>query len=105
LKATCSGSSASMSVGNGNSYQYIYNQGYFWNGSNWENVTFSCSNLLSSSWCVGNASYTRTMSPSELANTNYYVAYVCSWTGSEWKCGCRDSTRTTNYWNLQAFKK
>jgi mannan endo-1,4-beta-mannosidase len=105
LKATCSDTSVSFQIGNGSARQYMYNEGYFWDGSNWQNFTLSCSNLVSDVWCVGNTSYTQSLTPSQLQNTNYYAAYVCTWTGTEWKCGCRDSACATNYWNLQAFRK
>ncbi|MBI2023375.1 hypothetical protein HYT01_02305, partial [Candidatus Giovannonibacteria bacterium] len=53
-----------------------YNQGYYWTGTAWSPFTFSCNNLISSAWCVGNANFTRNMTATELANTNYYVACV-----------------------------
>jgi hypothetical protein len=34
-----------------------------------------------------------------------YVAYTCRWTGSRWKCGCRDSACTQSYWQIQSFKR
>jgi hypothetical protein len=105
LKAFCTDTSVSYPIGNGSSYLYIYNQGYYWTGSNWQNFTLSCSNLVSNAWCVGSGSHTRSLTQSQRQSTNPYVAYVCNWTGSDWKCGCRDSACTTNYWNLQALKK
>jgi hypothetical protein len=105
VNAFCAEGFVSHSVGNGSSLQYIYNQGYYWTGSNWQNFIFSCSNLVATAWCVGNANHTSNMTASEMANTHYYVAYVCNWTGSEWKCGCRDSACATNYWLLQAYGK
>jgi hypothetical protein len=38
-------------------------------------------------------------------NASYSVAYTCRWTGSQWKCGCRDSTCTQSYWQIQSFKR
>ncbi|MBI2023520.1 cellulase family glycosylhydrolase [Candidatus Giovannonibacteria bacterium] len=95
----------SFPVGNNSSNQYIYNQGYFWTGVSWSPFTFSCSNPVSNSWCVGSASYIKQMNSTELSGVNFYVAYICNWDGSSWKCGCRDSTCSINYWQLQAFKK
>ncbi len=111
LKAFClpaqAGGETSVTypVGNGSQSQYIYNQGYYWGGTAWVPFTLSCSNLVSNSWCVGNANFTRNLTSQQLQDTNYYVAYVCNWTGSEWKCGCRDSACTPNFWQLQAFRK
>jgi hypothetical protein len=32
---------------------------------------------------------TISLSTQELQNPNYTLSYICSWTGSQWKCGCR----------------
>jgi parallel beta-helix repeat protein len=110
LKVNCSHTSASFPVGNGSNREYIYKQGYFWNGSNWENFTLNCPDLAEGAWCIGKANYSSEIS--DISQTNYHVAYVCNWTIStssanagEWKCGCRDFLCATNYWNLQAFRK
>jgi hypothetical protein len=105
LKAVCNTSSADFAVGNGASTQYIYNKGYYWTGTQWSQFTLDCSSFVYSSWCIGDASHTHSISSTQLANTNYYVAYVCSWTASTWKCGCADTSCTTGDWQLQAFKK
>jgi len=111
FKVFCGSTYVDLQIGNGATTQYIYNKGYIWKNNAWQLTTFSCSNLVSSVWCVGNASNTTNFTSTELANTNYAVAYICNWTGSTWKCGCRDSTcapqpgKTYGYWNLQAFKK
>jgi hypothetical protein len=38
---------------------------------------------------------------SDTTKPTYYVAYTCIWTGSAWKCGCRDAACTQSYWQLQ----
>src|SRR6266511_4336929 len=40
----------------------------------------------------------------QLANPSYVLGYLCTWTGSTWKCGCRDSACTQSYWQIQSFK-
>jgi mannan endo-1,4-beta-mannosidase len=104
MKAFCGSSSVESPVGNGSSYQYIYNQGYYWTGSNWTPYTYSCSNPVNGAWCVGNADYTRSMTSAEMQTKQSYLAYICNWDGTSWHCGCHDSTCSTNYWNLQQFK-
>ncbi len=95
--------SVDYQIGNGSSWQYIYNQGYYWGGSSWIPYTYNCSNLISGLWCVGNASYTRTNV--DTTQKQSYLAYICNWEGSSWHCGCHDSACATNYWNLQQFRK
>lgn len=51
------------------------------------------------------SSATIAMTSTELANRSYALAYLCTWTGSQWKCGCRDSACTQSYWQIQSFKR
>ena len=105
MEAYCADTSVAYPVGNGDQLMYIYNKGYYWTGTAWQQYTYTCSNLVSSAWCVGNATYTRSITSTQMAQLNYYLAYICQWNGTAWKCGCRDSACSTNYWNLQEFKK
>ncbi len=41
----------------------------------------------------------------ELSQPSYVLGYHCSWTGSGWKCGCRDQACTQSYWQIQSFKR
>lgn len=104
LKATCSSSSAEFRVGNGSHTEYLYNKGYFWTGIKWQRINFQCKGeVIQNTWCVGTATYIQKLVSNQLRRTQYYVAYVCTWTGTQWKCGCRDQTCAQRYWNLQAF--
>jgi hypothetical protein len=40
------------------------------------------------------ANTTIAMTSTELANPSYVLSDMCSWTGSAWKCGCRDNACT-----------
>lgn len=82
--------------------QYIYNKEY---RTSWQQFTYECSNLLYKGWCVGDAWYIKDLAATQLQQTNEYSAYVCNWTGASWKCGCKDSSCTTQYWNLQESRK
>lgn len=107
MKVLCHPTNASQTkieVGNGEAYQYVYEKGYIWKGGQWQQVNLSGSEK-NGIWIVGRASANLNMTNEELQNNNYFVGYVCSWTGSEWKCGCKDSTCTQGYWQLQTFKK
>ena len=104
MSVLCDTTSATITIGNNSNYQYIYNKGYIYRGGAWQQVSYSCSNLVSSAWCVGNANATINLTTTELSNVNYILGYVCTWSGTQWQCGCRDNTCSTNYWNLQEFK-
>jgi hypothetical protein len=32
------------------------------------------------------------------------LAYLCTWTRTNWKCGCRDSACTQSYWQIQSWE-
>jgi hypothetical protein len=106
IKAACSPASAIITVGDGDSH-YIYEKGHIWRNNAWQLITFAGSDKVPRyPWYRNEASATINLSSSELSNTNYVVAYVCTWrNNSEWKCRCRDSTGANKYWHLQAFKR
>jgi Cell Wall Hydrolase len=97
LKASCTSSSVTADVGPAT---YVYNQGYAWTGT-WTRVTLSCTGdaLVSNAWCPQSAQGTL---PN---NSTFYAAYTCTWTGSQWKCGCRDLACTQNFWQLQGINR
>jgi hypothetical protein len=35
----------------------------------------------------------------------YVLGYFCTWTGTQWKCGCRASACTQSYWQLQKVQR
>ena len=41
----------------------------------------------------------------EQAQDTYILGYLCSWMGSRWQCGCRDSAWTQSYWQIQSFQR
>jgi murein DD-endopeptidase MepM/ murein hydrolase activator NlpD len=97
VRASCSDVSVTANVGT-NQNEYIFNQGYQWDGTTWNQFSFTCTGQTSDPWCIGTAQATLS------ANTLFYVAYTCTWTGSAWKCGCRDQTCAQNFWQLQGIQ-
>jgi len=105
VKTTCVSPSVNLEAGNGSDLQLIYKYGYYYRNGAWEKFTFTNvdpdpANL----WIKGKALGSITLTDAERAGANYVVAYVCTWTGTKWKCGCRDNACTTNYWQLQIFQ-
>jgi Hint domain len=104
LSVTRRDSGAQVNVGSGSTDQYIYNQGYEYVNNAWRRILFSGTNA-DGSWIVGNASTALTRTAADLAQTNYVVAYICTRVDSAWKCGCRDNTCATSYWQLQTCRR
>ncbi len=94
LKAFCSASAISAQMGPST---YVYHQGYTWNGTKWTQQIFTCTGgaKVSNSWCPNTAEATLP------TGTTYYVAYTCNFVNNTWKCGCRDTACTQNFWQLQ----
>jgi hypothetical protein len=103
LVQNCPNNALTMTAGSNQSNQYVYHQGYIYQSSAWQPVTFtSSSNLISNAWYTGSAQ--ATLSGVDASGWNYVVGYVCAWSGSAWLCGCANTTCTTSFWQLQAFE-
>jgi hypothetical protein len=96
LKASCTSSSVTADV----AATYVYNQGYAFANNQWYQTTYTCTGgqIVQNAWCPQSAQGTLTN------NSTWYVAYTCNWTGSAWKCGCRDQTCAQNLWQLQGIQ-
>ena len=104
-RANCNNTQVNMSLGNGSVNQHIYSGAHVWRGGAWQAVSLTGNNSLYNGWQQGSASATINMTTQELANTNYFIFYICNWNGSQWTCGCRDTSCSTPYWQLQTFSQ
>src|SRR5215211_6025695 len=89
MNVTCDVSSARVDLGKGDPLQYIYNQGYLFKtgGSAWTPVPYtSTESLIANAWYPKSATTNISLTSTELQNPSYALAYLCSWTGSGWKC-------------------
>ena len=99
---------ARLDLGKVDPLQYIYNQGYLFKtgGTNWTPISYTSSEqLIAGAWYPKSATTNISLTSTELQNPFYNLAYICSWTGTSWKCGCRDSACTQSYWMIQSFKR
>ena len=99
---------ARLDLGRGDPLQYIYNQGYLFKtgGTQWIPISYtSTESLIAGAWYPKTATAIISLTSTELTNPSYNLAYICSWVGSAWKCGCRDSACTQSYWMIQSFKR
>jgi hypothetical protein len=104
LEVECgSSSNATLTVGNGQNTTYIYRVAYEWINGAWKEIALSGPERAASDWYVGTATANLMRSQAQLAGDNFVVAYTCLWQNNAWKCGCRDSSCSQAYWQLQAF--
>jgi Chondroitinase B len=99
-----SSSNATLTVGNGQNTTYIYRVAYEWIDGGWKEIALRGSQPTARDWYVGTAIANLSRSQAQLAEDNFVVAYTCLFHNNAWKCGCRNSNCTQNYWQLQAFK-
>jgi hypothetical protein len=94
LKAYSNGLQTTIALGPST---YVYSQGYAWVHNQWQQVTFTCTGgqIVQNTWCPTSAQATLPQ------NATFVVAYTCNWTGTQWNCGCADTTCRQNFWQLQ----
>ena len=102
LRAVCTSSDVRIEAGNVSSTRYVFEDGYEWRNNRWTRIRYEGSKKIGS-WIIGQATATLSRTPSELSQSNYFLAYVCHPDGEKWACGCRDSACTRSYWQLQIF--
>lgn len=93
-----------LEVGTGEPTEYIYKYGYLYDSENrkWKRFEFeTIDGEEVGSWIKGDAYTDLEASLNITDEETHVVAYICSWTGTEWKCGCSDQQCRTPKWMLQ----
>jgi len=86
----------------GSQATYTYKTGFVAQNGAWQKVDFSGAPAANNDgWFQGSA-LSNIPSPTA-GGTNFVIAFVCQYQGSAWKCGCRDSACTQNYWTIQGY--
>ncbi len=102
--ASCTDTSVAIKVGNDDSNTYVYKEGWSWNGTSWDKMTFTgVGDIMGNQWYLKSA--TGNFSIPTGNTSKYYVGYTCQKIGDVWKCGCRDTTCATPAWQLQRVTK
>lgn len=104
IETQCDPGQVEVSVGTGSSFEYIYELGYRWAGTGWQQYTLS-GPQKSGVWIEGNAAATLSVPQSEIDQGGFLVAYMCTWDGSAWKCGCSDAACAQPAWQIQKFQQ
>ena len=102
LKASCNGAAATIDVGIGNNLHYVYNKGYVWTGATWAQFTLT-GQAVTADWMLARGNADVQYLPQLAGQPHYFVGYMCAWSGTSWKCGCRDAACTQSFWQLQSF--
>ena len=90
----------------GDTTRIVYTKGYYYDPvtAGWTQYSGTCNGALNGEWCQGSISATITnpnISTASAANPTYLVGMTCSVQGGSWKCGCRDTTCSNFYWQVQ----
>lgn len=111
VKSNCptSGNSIDITIGKGNTSQYIWSKTYLYNTAvtpaRWDMHTLT-GTIDANGWVTSGSGTKTITTPFTPTATNplFFVGYVCTFHDSRWKCGCRDATCTNKFWQLQAYK-
>jgi hypothetical protein len=109
MTATCSGSVATIEMNATPNPQYqfrnVYNIGYSAQpgAASWTPFTLTGEGLISNAWLPGRG--TASISFQDTATPTYVLGYICTWTGSQWQCGCRDAACAQSYWQVQRVSR
>ena len=104
MNVVCNANSAAVSIGNNSTSQYIYRYGYIWRNNAWQRIDLvGPTPAYEGNWFRGSATATVSLTAQELTQENNLIAHICNWTGTAWRCGCRDANCATAYWQLQRF--
>ena len=105
IKAQCDddSNSATLTVGNNSSYQYIYRKAYHYDDGAWQTLYLSPQGSQTGDWLIGQARIEIALSSSDIGVEQNIAVWICTWNGSDWQCGCRDSACASPYWQLQRF--
>lgn len=105
LSITCSSTTtgATANAGSTQSNTYTYKTGFVSQNGAWSPIDFSGNpDPNNAGWFKGVATASL---PAASSSQNFVAAFICQYDGGKWKCGCRDSACSQNYWTLQAYQK
>lgn len=103
VTAECSDTQAAISVGNGETNQYIYKYGYELVNNSWRKITLT-GEEVSGLWFRGSAKSFLERTKEQMTTENKILVYICTKVDGKWKCGCKDEVCTQPHWTIQTFK-
>lgn len=101
VSADCDANGITVAVGSGANTQYAYRNSYEWDGTKWNQISLAGANQQGD-WIPGQG--TGQINRAVGTQPGYFVGYICTWDGANWKCGCRDTFCTQSFWQLQGFQ-
>ena len=90
----------------GDTTRIVYTKGYYYDPgiNDWTSFTGTCTGALNGEWCQGSVSASITdtdISTASAADPSYLVGFTCRSQNGSWKCGCRDTSCSNFYWQVQ----
>jgi hypothetical protein len=106
-KANCTPTSIEVVLGNGSPSYALYSRAYLHAPAvnRWREISLTSRSSKPQDWYSGQATVTLSLPPQDRDQPLFLAFYLCTWTGSSWKCGCQEQQCASTYWNLQAIGK
>ncbi len=99
LNADCTGTQATLTVGDNSPTTYVYDTAYYHTGTSWVPLTLTGTGKQGR-WIPRKATASFTLPQP----TTYVAAYTCEWQGNTWRCGCTTPACTQRAWQLQRVR-
>ena len=90
----------------GDTTRIVYTKGYYYDPgiNDWTSFTGTCTGTLNGDWCQGSVATSITdtdISTASVSDPSYLVGFTCRSQNGSWKCGCRDTSCSNFYWQVQ----
>ena len=90
----------------GDTTRIVYTKGYYYDPgiNDWTSFTGTCTGALNGEWCQGSVATSITdtdISTASVSDPSYLVGFTCRSQNGSWKCGCRDTSCSNFYWQVQ----
>lgn len=103
MTTICNAPRSTVRIGYGQQNHYIYEDAYYWRDHAWQRQRLSGA-TRDRNWFVGTATGNVPTTEAELAQANFFVAYICHYTNNAWRCGCKNNSDCRpSRWNIQMF--
>ena len=99
LNADCTGTQATLTVGDNSPTTYVYDTAYYHTGTSWVPLTLTGTGKQGR-WIPRKATASFTLPQP----ATYVAAYTCEWQGNTWRCGCTTPACTQRAWQLQRVR-
>jgi PKD repeat protein len=84
LQAECDSENVYITLGSQDNAEITYPYGFYWDGSNWQNLVYTTAGGSTGAWARGPVE--ATIPQSNISSPGFVLGYVCRWNGQGYSC-------------------